>query len=301
MKNNLCLDTQLNKKKKGHSKWAFILVFGLPAFLLYVFICIVPMFTSLFYGFFDVNSYDISNKVLVWLQNYGEIFSDPLFWKAVGNDFLIILGKEVLIISFALFFAVAMTKFGLKNKEVGVYRFLLYIPNVLSVVFIATFWQNFFRPNGGLFSIIFNNNQVDWMAEYPLQIVTFIASWCGVGHFMIILISAINAIPKSLYESARIDGANQWQQLWSITIPQVKNQIVFLAVNIVSSSLAGNMNLVLPLYGNSNDSIVMGTYVYYYAQTCNELGYSNAAAVILMIISFVVCFSLNKAMTRKED
>ena len=286
---------------KFGGKYSFILVFGLITFLLYVFICIAPVITSIGYGFFDVSSGTISQKLFVGYNNYKTIMSDPVFWKSLANDALIILGKEVIIVVFTIFFAIAMTKFGLKKKEVSAYRFILYMPAILSIVFIVYFWDNFFDGNYGLFAKMLGTTDIAFKSEYPIQIITFVASWCGVGYFMIILISAIQNIPNSLYEAAKLDGANQFTQLFKVTLPQIKPQIIFLVVNIISTSLAGNMNLVLPFYGVSSEkTLVMGTYVYYYANNKNQLGYSNAAAVLLMLISFVLCYALNNALTKEE-
>ncbi len=282
-------------------KTSFILTFGLITFLLYLFICVAPVVTSISYGFFNVSSGSIANKIFVGYQNYKTILSDPIFWKSLGNDGLIVLGKELIIVFLSVFFAVAITKFGLNKKEVGVYRFILYMPAILSIVFIVYFWDNFFDGNYGLFAKILGTSDVAFKSEYPIQIITFVASWCGIGYFMIILISSIGNIPESLYEAAKLDGANQFTQLFRVTLPQIKPQIIFLVVNIISTSLAGNMNLVLPFYGVGNEkTLVMGTYVYYYANNKNQLGFSNAAAVLLMIISFVVCYTLNNTLTKEE-
>ena len=108
-------------------------------------------------------------------------------------------------------------------------------------------------------------------------------------------------VMTGLNEAAKLDGANQFTQLFKVTLPQIKPQIIFLVVNIISTSLAGNMNLVLPFYGVSSEkTLVMGTYVYYYANNKNQLGYSNAAAVLLMLISFVLCYALNNTLTKEE-
>ncbi len=282
-------------------KWSFILLFGLTSFLLYIFICIAPVATSIFYGFFDADSGNMAAKVFIGYENYKAIFTDPSFWKALSYDGLIILGKIVIILILTVFFSIALTRFGLRHKEVSTYRFILYIPSVLSSVFIVYFWENFFAARTGLFAMMTGNTDTSFLSEYPVQIITFIASWCGIGYFMILMISAINNIPGSMYEAADLDGANKLTQIFRVTLPQVKNQIIFLVVNVISSSLAGNMNLVLPLYGASSSKVlVMGTYVYYYAQAKEQLGYSNAAAVLLMLISFVLCYFLNKKMTQED-
>ena len=174
----------------------------------------------------------------------------------------------------------------------------------MSVIVITQFWGTFFQ-SGGLFNTIFNTD-VDMLTQNPLAVVIFIASWCGIGYFMLILISSINNIPKELFEAADIDGAGQLRQLFSVTLPQIKPQIIFMAVNILSSSLAANMNIILPLNGGGaqKQSFVMGMFVYYYGKSSAtelRLGYANAGAVILMCISFALCFTLNKLLAKGDS
>ncbi|MDD5885409.1 MAG: sugar ABC transporter permease [Erysipelotrichaceae bacterium] len=282
-------------------KWSFILTFGLIAFLLYLFLCIAPLLTSLWYGFFRVSTGNLKGAQFVGYQNYITILKDKTFWMSFRNDVIIIAGKLLIILSFSVFFAVSMTKFGLKKWETGIYRFFLYLPGILSVVVITYYYQSFFDGNYGIFALLSGKpNQL--ISTHPIAIVTFIASWCGIGYFMIILISAINGIPASVYEAARLDGANQATQLFRITLPEIKDQIIYVVVSIISSSFAGNMNLTLPFFANRNENnMVMGAYVYHYANDYNELGYSNAAAVLLMIISFTVCYGLNRNLTKGDQ
>ncbi len=296
MKNKVRLKRE--KACKSVSMKLFLVAFVIPTLILYLYICIVPMFTSVRYGFFyNMSPYNKGEFSLT--RNYADLFGDTSFWQAMKLDLIIILGKEIMIVFFATLFAVSMTRLGFCNAEVGLYRYIIYIPCVLSVVIISTFWQDFFHPINGLFGKIFNGTK-DYLYEYPVWIITAIASWCGVGGSMIILIAAINNVPKEMYEAAEIDGAGSMTQLFCVTFPQIKGQITYMVVNIVSSSLAGNMNLILPLYGNSPKVQVMGSYIYYYAQTRELTGYANAAAVILMILSFVICFTINTLMSRGE-
>ncbi len=301
-KNNKQINlTRPHRRFSFGGKYSFILTFGLVIFLVYLFICVAPVITSIGYGFFDVSTGDIAGGKFVGYANYGAIFHDREFWMSFRNDLLIILGKVVLISIVSVFFAVSFTKFGLNRVESGIYRFLCYLPAILSVVVITYFWQSFFDGNYGFFALLSGQSN-NLISTHPIAIITFIASWAGIGYFVIVLISSINGIPQSVYEAARLDGANQVQQLFRITLPEVRNQIVYMIVSIISGSFAGNMNLTLPFFANRNENnMVMGTYIYHYANDYNELGYSNAAAVILMVISFVVCYSLNQALTRGEE
>ncbi len=294
----------IKKHKLTKSQLLFILIFVLPVFALYLFICIAPICTAIVESFYGGSQIGQHVPLEHFYDNYAELFQDDLFWSSLANDLLISACKELIIIAIVVFFAVAMTRLKLKKFEVNAYRYIFYIPNILSVIVITQFWGTFFQ-SGGIFSSMFNIDK-DIMTHNPLAVVIFIACWAGIGYYMLIMISAINNVPKEMYEAASIDGAGQVRQLLHVTLPQIKPQIVFMAVNIISTSLASNMNIILPLNagGAQKQSFVMGMFVYYYgksAVTEVRLGYSTAAAVILMLISFVLCFTVNKIMTRGDD
>ena len=294
------MSKKLFKKQGGAmamnaSRWRVALLIALPTFLLYVYICIVPMVSSVANSVYDWNGY--GPKTFIGLDNYINIFKDPLFWEAFWNDILIVLFKEIIIVTLAVLFAVSMTTAKLPKKETGFFRFLFYIPNILSVILISMVWKYFFES---LDTIIQTENGL-WV-DHPLPLIIFIASWAGIGYYMIVLISAIKNIPREIYEAADMDGATQFRQLWSITLPEILPQIRYVIVMVLSGSLAVNMNLILPLTGGQNHTMVMGLYVYSYGTgQLNMVGYAYAAAVVLMVISFVLSLSVNLYLKRKED
>ena len=253
------------------------------------------MISSVANSIYDWNGY--GPKTFIGLDNYINIFKDPEFWDAFLNDILIVLFKEIIIVTLAVLFAVSMTTAKLHKKEVGLFRFLFYIPNILSVILISMVWKYFFES---LDTMISTENGL-WV-DYPLPLIIFIASWCGIGYYMIVLISAIKNIPKEIFEAADMDGATQFKQLWSITLPEIMPQIRYVIVMVLSGSLAVNMNLILPLTGGQNHTMVMGLYVYSYGTgQLNMVGYAYAAAVVLMVISFVLSLTVNLYLKRKED
>lgn len=298
-------------KRLSSSRRKFLLIFGLPTFLLYFYISILPMISSVRDSFTDWAGY-ASDKTLIGFANYLEIFKDEVFYKAVANDLIISGIKVVVITALALLFAVSLTRLKLKGGEVKFYRYILYLPTILPIMVITIVWRFIFNADGLLNNIlgqITGGMYADfpaWLDAHPVAIITFVACWCGIGYSMIVLIAAINNIPDSLYEAAYIDGAGQWKQFVSITLPGIAGQVRYVIVYIISSTLAANMNLVLPFTNGQpdNQSIVMGLYVYKHgldAISESRVGYANAAAVILMIISFIICFTLNHFLAKKEE
>ena len=213
---------------------------------------------------------------LQW-KNYADVLKDRVFWKALKNDLIITLIKEILICSLTVLFAVTLTRFRMKTPEVVLYKFVFYIPNVISTIIIGSLWGFVFMPSGmglmnSICSIFKSGVDVDWVTKYPLGVIGFVASWCGVGLFM-------------------------------LTMPAVWLQVTFMVVSILYQSLGGNFGLVnvfAPNGGLDNNAMVMGLYVYRYGYSGKPIaiGYSYAAALVMLVITCVISLSVKYAMNK---
>ena len=283
---------------------AFAGLFCILPFLIYLLFCVYPIIQSVVDSFTNWKGY--VKKDWIGFDNYVEVFTDPVFWKAIGNDFIITGIKEVIIILLTVLFAVSLTRFRLKTGEVITYKFLFYLPNILSTVIIGSLWSFVFMAGqSGLLNAfigIFNKEvAVDWLTQYPLLCIGFVASWCGVGLFMLTMISSINQIPLDLYEASEIDGASSWQQLFHITMPAVWLEVTFMVVSILYQSLGGNfaiVNVFLPNGGLNNNAMVMGLYVYLYGTSRSRVAFSYAAAIVMLFISATVSLAVKALMNK---
>lgn len=296
--------SKIKKKHFNISKIAFATIFCLLPFAIYLFFCVYPIIKSVFDSFTNWRGY--TKKEWIGFANYEKVLTDPVFWKAVGNDFAITAIKEVIIILLTVLFAVSLTRFRLKKHEVITYKFIFYIPNMLSTVIIGSLWGFVFMSgSSGLlnafFSIFKQGFSLDWLTSNPLMCIGFVASWCGVGLFMITMISSINQIPLELYEAADIDGASRWQQLIHITMPAVWLEVTFMVVSILYQSLGGNfgiVNVFLPNGGVDNNAMVMGLYVYLYGDSRGRVAFSYAAAIVMLIVSASVSLIVKAVMNK---
>lgn len=296
--------SKIKKKHFNISKIAFATIFCLLPFAIYLFFCVYPIIKSVFDSFTNWRGY--TKKEWIGFANYEKVLTDPVFWKAVGNDFAITAIKEVIIIILTVLFAVSLTRFRLKKHEVITYKFIFYIPNMLSTVIIGSLWGFVFMSgSSGLlnafFSIFKQGFSLDWLTSNPLMCIGFVASWCGVGLFMITMISSINQIPLELYEAADIDGASRGQQLIHITMPAVWLEVTFMVVSILYQSLGGNfgiVNVFLPNGGVDNNAMVMGLYVYLYGTSRGRVAFSYAAAIVMLIVSASVSLIVKAVMNK---
>lgn len=302
--------------KLGSSQKIFFAVFGIPSVAIYLIVCVIPLFISVKDSFVEWSGMAIAEKVPAGFANYIELFQDPVFYLALRNDLIIIFFKLIFITSLSLLFAIALTRIKLTKIENKIYRYLLYLPCVLPIVIVSIVWKFTFEQTGILNNLILRISgehpdkviqMSSWIAEHPLTIISFVAIWCGIGTSMVVLITAINNVSIELYEAATLDGAGQWKQFVHVTLPGIVGQVRYVMITVISSSLAANMNLVLPLTNGEpgNASTVMGLYVYKYGLTnengLSRVGYANAAAVILMLVSFAICYVANRMISSREN
>lgn len=298
---------------RDRSKIGFFCWFCLPSLLLYLLICIYPIISSLYTSFFEWSGYDkLTSDYFVGFQNYIDVITDSEFLAAIKNDFLIILGKEIIIIALTVLFAVSLTRLRFSKAETGIYRFIFFMPNVLSVVIISIIWTFVLDPNFGILNPLLRAIGLEsaippmgWTYTHPIGVLTFVASWCGIGLFMLIMITAINGISAELYESATIDGAGEWKQLRYITMPAVWEQAKFMVITILYQSFSSNFTLVQAMLGDSvsEKSIVMGKFVYQHSFDSQwpQVGYSYAAAIIMLIITAAASLLVNRIMSGRSD
>ena len=288
------------------SKWIFFAATCGVVFALYFMFCVVPILQSVKMSFYKWGGY--KTKTYIQWKNYADVLKDHVFWKALKNDLIITLIKEILICSLTVLFAVTLTRVRMKTPEVVLYKFVFYIPNVISTIIIGSLWGFVFMPSGmglmnSICSIFKSGVDIDWVTKYPLGVIGFVASWCGVGLFMLTMIASIHQIPGELYEAAKIDGAGEMTQLKYITMPAVWLQVTFMVVSILYQSLGGNFGLVnvfAPNGGLDNNAMVMGLYVYRYGYSGKPIaiGYSYAAALVMLVITCVISLSVKYAMNK---
>jgi len=296
------------KSNMTPSKWIFFCSTCLIVLLLYLLFCVYPIIESVKLSFFDWNGYVTVEPEYVKTENYAFVLNDPKFWTSFKNDLLITGIKEVIICFLTVVFAIALTRLKMKSGESGFYKFLFYVPNVLSIVIIGAIWRYIFAAGkeglmNALISLFKKDFRISWLINYPVQIIGFIASWCGVGLFMLTMIAAIQQIPSELYEAATIDGAGEMKQLRYVTMPAVWLQLTFMVVSILYQSLGGNFAIVNTFVTISDSIIsdkitVMGYYVYANGTKDSMVGMSYAASIVMLALTSSISLTVKVIMDK---
>ena len=256
-----------------------------PTIVVFAVFMIYPILYSLYLSFteFTGGTYEF-----VGLRNYIELFNDPVFYKALFNTFFYLIIQVPVMIGLALLLAVLIEQKFVRGR--GFFRMATFLPTITSLVAYSLVFKVLFNTNYGLINYIvefFGGEKIQWIySAWPARASVIISiTWRWVGHNMIILLAGIQAIPTEMYESASLDGANFWQQLFYITIPAIKPIILFTTI----TSTIGTLQLfdepyILTQGGPNYATITLGQYLYENGFTYLKFGFASALGYVMVII-----------------
>ena len=257
-----------------------------------------PIFSSLFYSFTE---YDIVRPpTFVGLKNYINILDDDIFWKSLYNTvyFTVFGVPGQLIIAFAL--ALLLNQ---KIRLRSLFRALFYIPVLVPVVASAFVWRWLFNVRVGLLNYLLGLvgvNPIPWIADpaWAKPSMLLVHFWvCGGA--MIIFLAALQDVPRSLYDAAKIDGANRWNQFWYVTLPLCTPAILFNAImGVIETFQVFSIVWILTKGGPNYATEFFVVYLYRNAFAYFKMGYASALAWILSLIILACVFLLYRTSAR---
>ncbi len=276
-------------------------LFLLPAGIILLIFFFIPFFQTIFLSFQNYST-NIYQANFYGLQNYIEILHNPIFYKVMWNTFLYLIVAVPVLVIIPLFLAILINQ---KIKGLTLYKILIYLPVIVSIVVAAIAFKWLYAEQGILNYIlnIFHINSIGWLTDpkYAIYSVILVTIWKGIGYYMMIYLAALMSVPKELYEACDIDGAGFFIKHLTVTIPHIMPTIAL--VTTISSISA--MKIFAEIYvmtkgGPLNSTKTIVYYIYEKAFENLDLGYASAMAVILLIIVMIfsliniLCFERNK-------
>ncbi len=257
---------------------------------------LIPMFISIYYSFTDFNL--LNTPSFIGLANYMRAFTqDKMFYQAMKVTFSYVLILVPLRLAFTLFVAMLLNK---KHKCLGLYRTLYYVPSTIGgSIAVSVVWKQIFGNKGVVMSIleVFGIQQKMSLVGNPktaLWVIVLMGVW-QFGSSMLIFLSALKQIPGSLYESAKVDGANGWVTFSRITIPMLTPTIFFnLILQIINGFRVFTESYVITDGGPLDSTLSYVLYLYRRAFNYFDMGYSCALAWILVAVIAVFTVVLFK-------
>ena len=230
---------------------------------------------------------------------YVEMFiRDPAFWNVFANTAII--GGMTLVVCFPLPIILALMLNEVRRKHFKkIVQSISYLPHFLSVVIVVGMVYQLLSLQGTVNQIreAFGGDPVSFLQQAEWFRFIYVASeaWQTVGWGTILYLAALTAVDDALYEAARIDGANRWQQTWHITIPGIRPTMVTLLILNIGNFLNVGFEKVLLLYNPMTYSTgdVISTYLYRVGLVSNNLSYAAAIGLFQAIIGFVMVMSAN--------
>ena len=286
--------------------WVNKLAYGLiaPYYLIFLTFTIVPVFVSFFLGFTSFNM--IEDPVWIFMDNYARLFlDDDIFILAVQNTliFAAITGP----VSYILSFLIAWFINELSPKLRALVTLVFYAPNISGSVYMI--WQVAFSSdaygwvNGQLLNLGLIDTPILFFqdATYVMPLCIIVALWTSLGTAFLSFIAGLQTVDRSLYEAGAVDGVkNRWQELWYITLPYMRPQLMFGAIMAISGSF-GFGGIVDALAGNPSVDYCAWTIMHHlgdYGGARFETGYACAIATILFAIMIGANAAVKKLLSK---
>ncbi len=284
------------------------ILFLLPASVLYVVFFLVPAVQAFWYGFFDWRGFG-EEKTYVGLGNFQELLTrDHNFLLSMRMNIAVLIMGGVLTFSLA-FLMTAMLSSGIKGKNF--FRAMIFLPNVIATVALATLWGYIYNPRFGLINGLFRLlglktlSKTTWMApDKAMWSVTIAMVWVWVGFYLVLLLAGADKIPITLYEAARIEGANQFQLFTRITIPLLWD-VISIAIVLWGIGALKLFEFPYAVAGivPPREIWTVGIYLYIMGfgkrDPVYRLGYATTIGV-LMLLTVVVFVVVARLLLRRE-
>ena len=234
--------------------------------------------------------------------NFERLWNDPVFWKVLGNNIWFAIGTIPVTIALAILMAM-MVNSAFRGRALT--RMAFFAPTVLPLVAVANIWLFFYTPGFGLIDQItglfgFGSSNFLGHTETALWAVMVVTIWKEAGFFMIFYLAALQGIPTSLLEAARIEGAGQWRIFWKIIFPLLMPTTLFVSVNAVINSFRMIDHIFLLTRGGpDNASSLLLYYIFETSFRYWDTAYGSTLTVILVVILLVFAIGQIALFDRK--
>jgi raffinose/stachyose/melibiose transport system permease protein len=287
--------------------------FVLPGLLMFAAFLVYPMLNAFRFSVMEWTGLGRDMR-FVGLANFIEALGAPVFWRAVGHNAAFFLAGLLFQHTVGLFLAVQLNA---RPRFMEVYRTILFLPVILSLVATGFIWTLMLSPNIGIINPLLESIGLGalgrpWLDDiaWALPSVIAVQSWNHLGWAIVIYMSGLQNVPAELGEAAVIDGANAWQRFWNVTFPLLSPAFTSLTViTFIQNIRVFDVVYVLagPVGAPAGRTDVLGTLVYRTAfgaagvtSADVRLSYAIAIAVLIFLMMLVCCTALLYGLRRRE-
>jgi multiple sugar transport system permease protein len=269
------------------------LLFLLPFLLIYVLFTVWPMLKGVEMSFYK---WTLIRKIkYVGFDNYERMLQDSAFWQAIWHSFLFVLLSTPTMIVLAIILALVANR---QSRLQRFYRSIFFLPSVLSVAVVSFLGLFIFQPYTGflnsllhLLSLLPEGQEIFWLSETNLAwiAITLLTLWWSVGFNFILYLSAMQEVREDIYEAARLDGADNNQMFWQITLPMLKGITkTIMMLQIIASFKVFAQIYIMTGGGPLDKTRPVIQYIWQTGFRENNLGYASAMSYMLFVILLVL-------------
>ena len=286
----------------------YICIFLFPALAVYLCFEVIPVIMSIYFSFHEWPGIQSVPLEFVGLDNFVNLFQNPVFLKSLQNVLIYAAISVVLQvpIGFALGFLV--------HKFMHFKRFFkasFFIPMILSVSAVSLLWNFIYFPtdkgilNTILIHLGLENMTQQWLVNPDTALIALIAvsTWTSVGYYMIICLAGLTAVPESIIEAGEIDGATGLKKIGYLYIPMLWDSVKMSVIMVITGVLKifDTVYILTPSGGTDNSTIVPALLMYNEAYRYGHYGTGSAIATVIFVLSAVVSVASLKLMNRRES
>jgi multiple sugar transport system permease protein len=296
------------RKRRNDSDDVVAWLMSAPAVLLLTLFLIVPFVMAFVLSFTDYKLNSPLTPEFVGFDNYGRIFSDESinFLRALGNNLLFALVIVPLQTALALGMAMLVNR---KLPGVNIFRTIYFIPVATVMVVVAVIWSLIYNSPEGLMNAFVKMvtfgaiQEVNWLddSRTAFPAIMLLSIWQGAGYQMLIFLAGLQSIPLELYEAADMDGATPWQQFVKVTLPQLRNTLIFVIITttILSFQLF-DQNYVMTKGGPEDSTTTMVLKMVEQGKSLGWIGRASAMSVVFFLIVFGISLLQRKLLPEER-
>ena len=273
------------------------LLFLLPAFAVYAAFALYPLGRAAQFSLFEWRGF--GSSTFVGLDNYVDLAGDTAFRAAIGNALVLILFYAVIPLVVGLVLAAVLRRGQVRGM--GVFRTVIFLPQVIALVVVAVAWRQIYSPVGPLNQLLdavgLGALARGWLGDPSTALIAVgvIGTWIEMGLVMLLMLSGMSRIPQELFEAARLDGAGPVKEFFAIILPAVRGEItVALVLTIIAALKTFDLVYMTTSGGPGNSTTVPSYEVYFRAFDLREVGSASAVAIVLTVL----IFAINVGVTR---
>jgi len=286
----------------GRRRWIALLYLA-PGFAMYAWIVLAPLVQSVNYSLYQWDG--VTAPVFVGPGNYIAFLSDPEFLAALWHVLVLVVFFSLLPILLGMLSAAILARHRLRGQSV--YRWLLFLPQVITSVVIAVVWKRLLAPDGlvneALRSVGLGVFAQSWLGDtnWALPALGLIGTWVTFGLCMVLFISGAQSIPTELYEAARVDGAGPLREALTVTLPALRPQIAIALTLTVTAALRTFDLVWLTTQGGPGSATVTPALLLYRRAFQNpDVGAAAAIGVVMAVFCLLVAIVIQSFSEREE-